>query len=351
MTLSTNQEGADPQRWLTYVSPTLGRRSPLYAHLYQQMQQDAELFALLSLVDPDQPIPVLFFSVVNFLVLGETTHPFARWYPYVTPTPRKPEEAYPAFRDFCLTHVNELNSLLPTSRLQTNEARRCANLLPAFEVVFQRGNCQPLALIEIGASAGLNLNWFRYGYRYGEVVVGNPHASVQISCETVGQTLPPLPGEIPQVAQCQGIELFPLNAANEHDVRWLRACIWPEERERYDLLDAALAITRQYPPQILHGDACELLPELLPTIPLDQTLCIWHSFALHQGPLPIREQIFQMLREASRHRRIYRLALEVHPSEPGLPRLELCTYAQGRLVHMEQLATCDFHGETLEWLG
>ncbi|HEU5376959.1 MAG TPA: DUF2332 domain-containing protein, partial [Ktedonobacteraceae bacterium] len=293
MSTSTNQEGTDPQRWLTYVSPTLGRRSPLYAHLYQQMQQDAELFTLLSLVDPDQPVPVLFFSVVNFLVLGETDHPFAQWYPYVTDTPRRPEEAYPLFRDFCLTHQGDLRELLSSSRLQTNEVRRCANLLPAFELVFQRGNRQPLALIEIGASAGLNLNWFRYGYRYGEYVVGNLHASVQISCQISGQALPSLPRILPQVAQCQGIELFPLDVTNEYDVRWLRSCIWPEERERYDLLDAALALARQYPPQILRGDACEFLPEILPTIPLDQTLCIWHSFALNQGPTAVRKQIYQ----------------------------------------------------------
>lgn len=111
---ATHQGDADPRHWLSYVAPTLARRSPLYAYLYQQMQQDLDLFALLSLIDQDQPIPVLFFSVITFLVLGETEHPFAQWYPYVTPHPKSPEEAYPAFRDFCFTHWDDLHTVAKT---------------------------------------------------------------------------------------------------------------------------------------------------------------------------------------------------------------------------------------------
>src|SRR5579875_3220478 len=172
----------DPRKWLSYVPQTLADISPLYAHLYQSMQDDPELLTLLRLIDPDQPIPVLFFSVVSFLVLGEKQHPFAQFYPYLCPTPRSAEEAYPSFRAFCLAHRDELQTLLPTVRLQTNEVSRCAQLLPAFKLVFARGGYQPLALIEIGSSAGLNLNWHRYGYHYGEVVIGDRASPVQIHC-------------------------------------------------------------------------------------------------------------------------------------------------------------------------
>lgn len=242
-------------------------------------------------------------------------------------------------------------TLLPVSRLQTNEVRRCANLLPAFELVFQRGGGQPLALIEIGTSAGLNLNWFRYGYRYGEQIIGNPLSPVQISCELSGRTQPPLPRTLPRVAHCQGIEVCPLDVTNERDLRWLRSCIWPEERERYHLLDAAVTLAHQHPPQVVQGDACEHLPEILAAIPRNQTLCVWHSFALNQGPEAVREQILQALKEASQYRTIYRIALEAHPSDSGLPRLDLFLYRDGDLSRTERLAACDFHGETMEWFG
>lgn len=340
----------DPRKWLSYVPQTLADISPLYAHLYQSMQDDPELLTLLRLIDPDQPIPVLFFSVVNFLVLGEKQHPFAQFYPYLCPTPRSAEEAYPSFRAFCLAHRDELQTLLPTVRLQTNEVSRCAQLLPAFKLVFARGGYQPLALIEIGSSAGLNLNWHRYGYHYGKVVIGDRASPVQIHCRLLGSCVPPLPEVLPALAQCHGIELFPLDVTTEYAVRWLRACIWPEEQERYHRLDAALEVAREHPPHILSGDACERLPELLAAVPPDETLCVWHSFALNQGPAEIREQVIQMLTEASAERTIYRISLEANPAQSGGPRLELFTYQEGSLFHYEWLAECDFHGRSLKWL-
>jgi hypothetical protein len=337
--------------WLSYVPHTLAQLSPFYAHLYHQVQQDPELAPFLNMIDPSQPNPILFFSVVNFLVLRDRGHPLARFYPYLTPTPREPQEAYPFFRAFCLAHQRELDALLPTVRLQTNEVGRCAQLLPAFEIVFQRGGGRPLNLIEIGCSAGLNLNWPHYGYRYGERMIGDQTSPVQVNCTLAGEHMPPLPSVLPAVAQCQGIELFPLDLTTEHDIRWLRAAIWPEELERYRLLDAALQVAQRHPPQVLQGEACNRLPELLVAIPAEQTLCIWHSFALNQGPAEVRDQIIQMLCASSVERTIYRISLEVNPTKSGKPRLELFTYHRGDLFQYEWLAECDFHGTSLEWLA
>lgn len=349
MTHHSASDQHDPRHWLSYVPATLARRSPLYAHLYQQLAQDPEVFASLALIDPDQPIPVLFLSVVTFLLLSEPHDALAAFYPYLAPVPEPPQNAYPAFRAFCLAHWEELQTFLPVSRLQTNEVRRCANLLPAFEIVSRRGEHRPLALIEVGSSAGLNLNWHRFGYHYGEMVVGDLHSPVQIHCALDGK-MPLLPEKLPHLAQCHGIEAFPLDITSERDVRWLRSCIWPEEAERYQLLDAALAVARQYPPQILPGDACERLPGALAPIPYEQTVCVFHSFALNQGPDQVKAQVIQTLLEESQQRPVYRVSLEATPLEPGRPRLELFTYHQGACVHAEVLAECEFHGERMQWL-
>src|SRR5579884_4246087 len=286
---------SDPRHWLAYVPHTLERISPLYAHLYQEMREDAQLFSLLTLIDPDQPIPVLFLSAINFLVFEHPEHPFAQFYPCLTTNPRQPTEAYPFFRDFCLEHKEALQRLLPTARLQTNEVRRCTNLLPAFDLISVREDRRPLALIEIGSSAGLLLNWRRYFYTYNQgFLLGDEASPVQISCTLEGERLP-VPLRLPPTAQCLGIELDPLDINNERDVRWLRSCIWPEERERYQILNAAITLARQYPPQVLTGDACHLLPDLLPTIPPGQPICIFHCFALNQGPAQVKECIIQTL--------------------------------------------------------
>jgi hypothetical protein len=156
---------------------------------------------------------------------------------------------------------------------------------------------------------------------------------------------------MPPTAQCLGIELDPLDMNSERDVRWLRSCIWPEERERYQLLDAAIGLARQHPPQMLTGDACHVLPGLLPTIPLKHPICLFHSFALNQGPAQAKERIIQTLVDASLKRTIYRISIEADPLKKEHPRLELFTYRNGDLFHYEWLAECDFHGERMKWLA
>lgn len=342
------QKIQDPRQWLGYIPQTL-QSSPLYTHLYAGLEQDQEIYALLTHIDKDQPILILFFSIVNFLVLRDRQHPFAEFYPYLHAIPRPAAQAYPFFRDFCLTHLDEIRSLLTGTRLQTNEVTRCANLLPAFELVSQRSGRQPLACIELGASAGLNLNWSRFGYHYGSIVTGEPQSFVQIQCMLEGGHCPPIPATLPPLAQCQGIEVFPVDIHQERDVRWLRACIWPEEMERYLLLDAAIAVAQDAPPTLFIGDACDLLPARLNTVPHDQSICLWHSFALNQGPVAIKAQIEHAILQASLTRTISRISLEADPTHAGRPRLELLTYRRGVCEQQEWLATCTIHGERMHW--
>jgi hypothetical protein len=138
----------DTRQWGKYASRAFTSLSSLYAQLYAEVEYDPGIRSLLTLVDTDQPVPVMFFGTVNFLLLHNRQHPLAEFYPTLTATPRPATEAYPAFRDFCLLHEDELRQRLPHQRLQTNEVTQCANLLPAFGLVHQRGESWPLALIE-----------------------------------------------------------------------------------------------------------------------------------------------------------------------------------------------------------
>ncbi len=344
----------DPRHWGNYVPGTMQRLSPLYQQYAQGMTEDAPMQALLALVNTDQPLPITFFSAVNFLLLRDQTHPFADFYPYLREQPRSAEAAYPFFRNFCLTHEEELRALLPTMRLQTNEVTRCANLLPAFHLIFRRGGHVPLVLIEIGASAGLNLLWDQYSYTYHtqtdeQFWVGASSVPVQLHCSLQGPHIPDLPEQMPPIAKRVGLDLHPLNLTAEQDVRWLQACIWPEEVHRYALLDTAIAQARLQPPELLAGDAAELLPSVLEACPWDQTVCLWHSYALRQGPVAVRERIQQVLTEQSLRHTIYRVSLEMEPGEWDAPRLELFTYHQGRCVSYDWLATCDVHGSDMRW--
>ncbi len=337
-------------RWRTYVAQTL-HRSPLFSSLWEQMQDDPELLAFLDLMEEHQPPQILLFATVMFLLQAEEKEPLRLFYPYFNPHPLFPEQAYPLFREFCLKHTQDLLEILPFARLQTNEPQRCLPLLFAFHLVFERQGRLPLALIEIGSSMGLNLNWPYYGYHNAESWhVGDSSSPVQLCATFEGTYRPSLPLSLPTIASIEGIEMLPLDRASETDIAWVRACIWPEEVERYSRLDAALRIAEQHPPRIHPGDACEILPSLLSTIPSSQTLCIWHSFALNQGSEEVKEHIEEILAAESYDREIYRISLEVDREAGGKPRLELFTYRNGQLDQHEWLANSAIHGETVEWL-
>lgn len=347
----SSQEHAvrDLRQWNTYMAASFERISPLYHHFYQGMQEDQDMLALLSLVAPDLPTYVLFFSMVNLLA-QRLRHPLlTQFYPYFCDVPRPASEAYPVFREFCLARDADLRLLLPHAVLQTNEVTRCANLLPAFELVSRRAGRQPLALIEVGASAGLNLNWDCYSYRYGEVCIGSEYAPVQLACTLKGLHQPPLPQVMPLVAERIGIDRAPLNPLSRGDAEWLLACIWPEELHRYQLLTAAIEVARKHPPRLLTGDAWELLPDVLASMPSESATCLWHSYALSQGPKVVYEQVVQELLEASLARDIYHLSLELDPARGPEPRLELFTYRQGKMVSYDWLASCEVHGDEMEW--
>ena len=102
-----------------------------------------------------------------------------------------------------------LAATLSTRRTQTNETARCAGLLPAFAAV---ADGRPLALIEIGASAGLNLRWDHYAYDYGGRAAGVPSSPLTIACELRGPHVPPL--DPPPVAWRAGIDLSPVDASD-----------------------------------------------------------------------------------------------------------------------------------------
>ncbi len=349
----------DPRQWLNFVPDTL-KASPLYAALWQQLKDDPELLELVALVDTNQPIPITFFTTVNYLVLAEPLDPLALYYPYLHPSLHPDEapplaEAYRSFRAFVFAHREELRMLLSSARLQTNEPTRCSNLLPAFFLAYQRGGYQPLNMIEIGSSAGFNLRWHRYHYQYiselttEDLLVGESGSPVHLHCSLQGPYLPLLPeAALPRVASCQGIELCPRDIKVEQDMRWVRAAIWPEERKRHEVLDAAISFARHTPALLHQGDASALLSELLAVIPDDHTAVIWHSYAIEQGPVEVKDRILQQIRDASHRIPIYRVSLEFLGMAG--PKLELMKYDKGELVEADHLANCTVHGEQMMWL-
>jgi len=161
---------------------------------------------------------------------------------------------------------------------QTNEPARAASLLPALARVVG-----PLALVEVGCSAGLLLQLDRYGYAYrtaaGVHRVGGRDGLV-LECTVDGELA--LPDDVPQVVHRVGIDRNPLDPADPDTVAWLRALVWPgpQEEARLARLGPALALAAAHPHERVTGDLVEALPGVLAALPAGATPVVLASMTL-----------------------------------------------------------------------
>ncbi|HLJ81455.1 MAG TPA: DUF2332 domain-containing protein, partial [Ktedonobacterales bacterium] len=232
--------------------------------------------------------------------------------------------------------------------VQTNEVRRCASLLPAFGIVAWEAGDKPLALVEMGASAGLNLLWDRYGYDYGDRRYGVVDSSVQLACEPRGALRPPIPDPLPRVASRVGIDLSPVDLGDDDAVLWLRALIWPEHQERAALLDRAVEAARRDSPPLLAGDALDLLPRTLADLPANATRCVYHSLVVNQFSSEARQRLADIFAESAKERDLSVVSIEYR--DPLHLQLGLDVYHHGTKA-ARVLANCHSHGEWIEWLA
>jgi hypothetical protein len=240
-------------RWLTFAENEARGRSPLYEEIAQGVAQDRELIRFLSEVEEPQQQPNLLLACVRHL--GGTGESFAD------------------FRTFVLGHQSDVLRCLRTRRTQTNEVGRCAVLLPALAQL-----PGPLALLEVGASAGLCLYPDRYAYRYGDHVVGDPASPVHLVCEADGPV--PLPERLPEIGWRRGIDVNPLDVADDDAMRWLESCVWPDQTHRLERLRAAIELVGQDPPDVIRGDLMDITARVAAAAPADLTLVIFHSAVL-----------------------------------------------------------------------
>lgn len=323
--------------------------SPLYEHVSLSIAADPDLLRLAALVPAGQPIPNLLFGAVHYLLYQQPNHDLAKYYPSIVNSPQPIDDVYPYFRQFCLSKQALIVDLLAMRRVQTNEVRRCSFLFPAFNQVFALGNQKPLSLVEIGTSAGINLLWDYYQYDYGiDTALGKPNAQVIIHSSFRGDKRPYLPTFPATVQERIGIDLNIIDVREPKDVLWLKALIWPEQRERTTLLSNAVKVVQTHLPMLLTGDGITLLAKILSELRSDTTICIFHTFTLNQVSTHARLQLVNCLTEFSKQRTIYEIGCEWLGTE--YQQLTLNRYHLGQQIET-LLAHCDFHGRWIEWLA
>jgi len=247
------------QQFVNFAS-TAARRAPLYSTLAKGIAGEPPLFRLLLHAPTEQQQPVLLFACTHHLVLDEPRSELAQWYPNLTTDHRPPDdpELMPTFRRFFEARATELTWLLSTRTTQTNEVGRCGLFLPVFGML--AAEVGTLGHIDIGTSGGLNLLLDRYEYRYrGETeavaaasVVGGP-STVVLEVSTRGAV--PVPASMPVIGARLGIDRQPVDVTDPIESRWLEACVWPDQADRFHRLRAAIALATVARPRVRSGDA------------------------------------------------------------------------------------------------
>jgi hypothetical protein len=299
-------------------------RSPLYEEIARGVAADrATLDFLLSLPTEKQQ-PNLLLAVVRHL--------------FGTP------EGWSSFRNLLLANRDAVRDVMERRSTQTNEPARCATLLPALARL-----PQPLALVDVGASAGLCLLPDRYGYDYGRAIFPAIEPAPTFRCAVNDAT--PIPAALPHIVWRAGLDLNPLDAADPAETAWLETLVWPEQTGRLANLRAALRVAAKFKPRLVKGDLLsDGLERLCGEAPKDATLVIFHTAVLAYCPDLVDRQAFAA--------RAMRLGTWISNETPGVfPDIARSTAARGApgrfllSVNGAAVAWTDPHGASLDWIA
>jgi hypothetical protein len=293
--------------------------SPAYERLSSAVSRDDEVLGLVGTLPPAKWQPNLLFGVVRLL--------------------GGPVEDPAAFHDYTVANWPAVEAQLRVRVTQTNEAGRCAVLLPVLAAL-----PQPLALLEVGASAGLCLYPDRYAYRYGDHLVGS--GAPVLDCAATG--IAP-PADVPEVVWRAGLDLNPLHVTDPADIAWLDALIWPEHTHRRARLRAAAAVAAAEPPLLVRGDLVDDLPALAAQAPAGATLVVFHTSVLYHVPAPRRELFAGLVRELPGHW-VANEAPDVLPY-PGLPAPPGDALHNVLALDGTPLAWTRSHGQAMIWFA
>ncbi len=230
---------------------------------------------------------------------------------------------------------------------QTNEVGRAAAILAALmEVV--RDAPLPVELIELGSSAGLNLNLARYRYDLGGVAAGAAESAVLIAPEWRGAPAPDQPVE---VVAAEGVDLHPLDPNDAATCERLMAYVFADQPARAARLAAALDVARRFPPRITRADATSWLAKRLGVAqPAGRWRVIFHSMVAQYVGAADRDALERSIAAAGARadtaRPLARIAFEWNPDRSAVQLRLTCWPGGGTRV----LAICHPYGAWIEWL-
>jgi len=275
--------------------------SPLYAHLLERAAADAEsggaVQALLESFDAPSlradALALRLMAAVHRRVLTGATPRLAAHYPTAGGSAGA-DGAWDAFLDVVAAQHEPLRSLIALP-CQTNEVGRCAALAFGFLELAATYRL-PLRLLEVGASAGLNLRFDRFRYRGGGVSWGPAQSPVDLSGLWL-EAPPHVPGEL-TVVERRGCDPRPVDATTAEGRLQLESSLWADQVVRLKRLRAAFEVAAREPATVERASVDAWLPEVLAKPRAGVTTVVFHAIVYEYFSDAVRRGFHQALARA-----------------------------------------------------
>jgi hypothetical protein len=294
-------------------------RSPLYARVCRRLAGDPRVGGVAPALEWDLPLRLL--GGLHYLVPGGE----ATW-----------DELDVALE----RHAQFLRCWCAEQEVQTNEVQRSWALLPAF---LSLDDGRPFDLLELGPSAGLNLLWDRYAYRYSSGTWGSGELELR------GDDRVPPPASLlsrrVEIARRRGVDLSPIDVTTPEGSRMLQAFVWPDQAGRLDRLRRAIEVARHDPPVLIRGDYVAELPALLHDRVPGAQLVVFQTASTMYLDRPGSERLRAALHEAGGREPLVFVTTGRAPDDDGFA-LEVERFPNGG---PQRVAVFDFHGAWLDW--
>ena len=257
--------------------------SPLYERVAVALSESDHALRAIEAAPAHKRHPTVILAALHDLALAGRAPALAAAY-----AEGDGDAAAGAAIDTLLRMTDAVVALAVRRRARTNETGHAAVLYPAIAEAARRAGADTVGLIDVGCSAGLNLNVDRIGITYSNgQALGDPSSPVQLSSSMVGDR--PIPARaMPEVVARVGVDLDPLDVTDADDARWLRACLRPDQPERAARIEAEMALAARAPPLLLQGDAVEVLLDAFARVPAHALPVVTTTWALSHFALESR---------------------------------------------------------------
>lgn len=338
------------ERFTLFAEQECKSSSAFYYALSLKISKDDEMSRMASYASYGQPIPNIFLAAVHYLVLKDKGCELAKYYPSVTKNLIVQELPYQLFKEFCINYEAQIIELISTRIVQTNVISRCSYLIPILSELINKGH-KNACIIDIGASAGLNLNFDFYEYATnGQKIYGD--SSVKIEFETKDSAIKPiLP--INYLMRKIGVDQNLINPQNDDEKLWLNALIWPDHLERFNSIEKSIELRQNDGIEMIKASVVNQFEEIINSQKDDEILIIYATHTLYQFSPENRQDFFTMLDRIGKKRDFHFLSVEStkylqEKYNSSQTVIELTTYTNGQKFE-QFIAETNGHGNWIRW--